>query len=105
MATHVTTVLIDDIDGGQADETLHLTFEGERYTIDLSSKNAAKLRKVIQPYLDAGRREGAVKRATESSRDSTHVSKIRAWAIDQGFSVAERGRLRAEIFASYRASH
>ena len=45
MAKKVTVTLVDDFDGdGAADETVEFGLDGVTYEIDLSSKNAKKLR-------------------------------------------------------------
>ena len=44
MAQKVEVLLVDDIDGGEADETVSFSIDGTSYEIDLSKKNAAKLR-------------------------------------------------------------
>ena len=33
------------------------------------------------------------------------TSEVRAWALEAGFDVADRGRLRPEIWAAYREHH
>jgi hypothetical protein len=58
MAKQIITVLTDDLDGGDADRTLEFGFDGVNYTIDLSDKNAGKLRKALDPYLTAATRVG-----------------------------------------------
>jgi hypothetical protein len=62
MARQIITVLTDDLDGGDADRTVEFGLDGVSYTIDLSEKNAGKLRKSLEPYLavaaKAGRRAG-----------------------------------------------
>ena len=40
MAQKVQVVLIDDIDGGSADETMSFAVDGVSYEIDLSTANA-----------------------------------------------------------------
>jgi hypothetical protein len=55
MAKTVVVKLTDDIDGGDADETIHFSLEGTSYEIDLSAKNAAALRETLKPYIDKGR--------------------------------------------------
>ncbi len=45
MAKQIVTLLTDDIDGGEADRTIEFGLDGVNYTIDLSDKNAGKLRK------------------------------------------------------------
>jgi len=45
MAQRVTVVLEEDLDGGQADETVRFAFGSADYEIDLSAKNAHALRR------------------------------------------------------------
>jgi hypothetical protein len=56
MATKVITTLIDDIDGGEADETVSFGIDGVGYEIDLTGANAAVLREVLAPYIAAARK-------------------------------------------------
>jgi hypothetical protein len=69
MAKTVIVKLTDDIDGGDADETVHFSLDGKSYEIDLNSANAAKLRSALQPYVESGRPTagGAGSRAARSS--------------------------------------
>ncbi len=50
MAQKVEVLLVDDIDGGEADETVSFSLDGTSYEIDLSKKNAAKLRNGLEPF-------------------------------------------------------
>ena len=58
MASRTITTLTDDIDGGDADETVTFSFKGTQYEIDLSKKNVDKMVKALQPYTSAPRRSG-----------------------------------------------
>ena len=51
MAQKVNIVLVDDIDGSDAEETVSFALDGRDYEIDLSKKNAARLREVLAPYV------------------------------------------------------
>jgi hypothetical protein len=63
MAKKVTVTLVDDFDGeGTADETVEFGLDGVSYEIDLSSKNAAKLRNDLKQWVEAGRRVGGRRR-------------------------------------------
>ena len=44
------TQLIDDIDGGKAEETVLFAIDGTNYEIDLSRRNAARLRDLLNGY-------------------------------------------------------
>ena len=59
MAKTVIVKLSDDIDGGDADETVRFALDGKAYEIDLSAANAAKLRGALQPFIDKARASGA----------------------------------------------
>ncbi len=59
MAKKVTVTLVDDFDGsGAADETVEFGLDGVTYEIDLSTKNATKLRGDLKQWVAAGRRVG-----------------------------------------------
>ena len=63
MAKKVTVTLVDDFDGeAAADETVEFALDGVSYEIDLSSKNAAKLRGDLKQWVEAGRRVGGRRR-------------------------------------------
>ena len=112
MAKQVITVLTDDLDGGDADRTIEFGLDGVNYTIDLSEKNAGKLRKVLDPYLDAGTRLGRTggsgritSRATgpaRSSRDQNQA--IREWAAKNGYEVSQRGRIPSTVADAFHSS-
>src|SRR6185503_1694386 len=58
MAKRVVHELIDDINGQPADESITFGLDGVQYKIDLTSKNAAKLRDVLAPFVTAGTKVG-----------------------------------------------
>jgi hypothetical protein len=57
MAQQVNTMLVDDKDGGLADETVAFGVGGKQYEIDLSRANAEGLRAIFDPFVAAGRRQ------------------------------------------------
>lgn len=105
MAQRVQVVLEDDLDGGKADETITFGLDGTTYEIDLSKKNAAKLRDALAGYVGAARRvsgrRGGGSRARGRGRSSSDSADIRAWAKEHGYDVSERGRISAEVRAAY----
>jgi hypothetical protein len=95
---------VDDIDGTAASETVTFTIDGSRYEIDLSEKNAAKLRNAMSGWIDASRRSGNRRsRAGQAKQDPSESTKARKWALDNGLDVGPRGRLRSEIIDAYRS--
>ena len=53
MAKETITRLVDDIDGGVAHETVRFGLDGVLYEIDLSSRNAKKLRSELSGVMQA----------------------------------------------------
>jgi hypothetical protein len=111
MAQKVQTLLIDDLDGGEAEATIRFGLDGTEYEIDLSAKHAKALRKALAPYLDAARRApGSVaRRPGRSGRRAASVggpdpTAIREWAKSQGIEVKDRGRVPAELVVKFKAA-
>src|ERR1700743_2730581 len=68
MAKKVTVTLVDDFDGeGAADETVEFGLDGVTYEIDLSAKNATKLRNDRKQRVEASRRVGGRRRGRSTS--------------------------------------
>ncbi len=100
----VTVEMVDDLDGGKADETIAFGFEGKSYEIDLSKRNASAFRKLLAPYVD-GARKPAVRRTTRGRSGAASDPKaIRAWALESGISVPARGRIPSTVLEQYRAA-
>jgi hypothetical protein len=113
MAQKVQVILVDDVDGGEADETVSFALDGISYEIDVSAANAEAIREVLAPWLGHARRVGG--RSTVRSRSSavksrpaaerTDLSDVRSWARDNGYQVSDRGRVSSEVRAAYEAAH
>ena len=59
MAKTVIVKLTDDIDGGDAEETVQFSLDGKSYEIDVNSSNAARVRAAFTPFIEKGRASGA----------------------------------------------
>ena len=106
MAQKVQVLLVDDLDGGEADETVTFALDGKTYEIDLTTANADKLRGLLDPYVKGGRRTGGRAsggrgKARVSSSGSQDTAAIRAWAKENGYEVNDRGRVPATIREAY----
>jgi hypothetical protein len=105
MAQKVQVVLIDDIDGGPADETLTFAVDGTSYVIDLSTANAARLRNAMAPFVGHARKapgRSGVRRPRSAGGGKS--AEIRAWARERGLPVNERGRIPADLAAKFEAA-
>jgi len=109
MAQKVQVLLVDDLDGGEASETVSFSLDGTAYEIDLSSDNAGKLRKDFAQYIDHARRGGVGgggrRRRARTGPGRERSAEIRQWARQRGHKVSERGRIPATIINEYEASH
>jgi hypothetical protein len=106
MAQKIQVLLIDDIDGSEASETVSFGLDGVAYEIDLSSGNAGKLRTDLAPYVEHARKSGGPQAGGRRDRaDRDQSARIREWAKAHGHKVNERGRVPADIAAAYEAAH
>ena len=109
MASRTITMLTDDIDGGDAVDTVTFAFKGSQYEIDLSQKNVDKMVKALQPYTSAARKSGgrrsAPTRTGNRGADKEQLGKIRAWARANGHQVSDRGRISAAVQDAYHAAN
>ena len=105
MATR--TVLVDDMDGGPADVTIAFTIESESYSLDLSNKNADLFWAALEPFLTAaaGSRNTRMEVIQGELAGVEQRAAVRAWARKQGFDVADRGRIPADIQEAFDESH
>lgn len=113
MAKKVTVTLVDDFDGeGPADETVEFSIDGVSYEIDLSVRNAQKLRNEFKPWVEAGRRVGGRRRGRPAGGagrgrpgiDREQSAAIREWARRNGHKVSTRGRIPAEVIEAFHAA-
>lgn len=101
-------ILIDDIDGTEADRTIQFGLNGTTYEIDLNETNTQKLEAALAPFVEkatkvAGRRSsGQTRRTTAGPSFSQNV---RAWAKEQGITVPDRGRVPNTVLEQYKAAH
>ncbi|GAA2134149.1 MULTISPECIES: Lsr2 family protein [Actinomadura] len=107
MAQKVQVLLVDDLDGGEADETVAFSIDGASYEIDLSGANAKKLRDSLLPFVEKSRKAGTVnkRRRQRGASSRERSAEIRAWAKNNGIKVNERGRIPATVIEQYEAAN
>ena len=106
---HVT--LVDDLDGSQASETVYFSLGRRHYEIDLSAENARTLRDELAPFVAAARRSDGDRRSRRTragdspppvSTGRRDLAKIRVWARQHGYKIADRGRIPSSVLEAYR---
>lgn len=125
MAQKVQVLLVDDIDGSTAEETVTFSLDGVGYEIDLTADHAAELRESFSRWVGHARKTGSgsrsggrqgrggggggggdrSRRSGSSSSSSGDATAIREWARENGYEVSERGRISADVRAAYEAAH
>ncbi|MCZ7426882.1 Lsr2 family protein [Micromonospora sp. WMMA1949] len=112
VAKQIIHKLVDDLDGGDADETVKFALDGVQYEIDLSASNAGKLRDVFAPYIASGTKVGrggvvvggrAARGRGGATADREQNRAIREWAKKAGKDISDRGRIPQEIVDEYHA--
>lgn len=95
MAQKVEVVLVDDLDGSEAKETVTFGLDARFYEVDLSDDNAKELRETLKKYIRKGR-------AIAPPSPQNEARQIRDWAVKNGHQVSARGRLHRDIVEAYR---
>ena len=112
VAQKITTLFIDDIDGGAAEGTVRFALDGTDYEIDLNAKHSEELRSALGKYVSHARKVGGaarragrpVGRASRGAGSTVNTTEIRNWARENGFEIKDRGRVPADLVAKYQAA-
>jgi Lsr2 len=107
VAQKIQVLLIDDLDGGEAEGTVRFGLDGVEYEIDLSAEHAGALRRALAPFIGAARRsQAAGRRPGRGGRGAgtgdLDATEVREWARAQDIEVKDRGRIPAEVIARFR---
>ena len=109
MAQKVSVLLVDDIDGSDADETIKFGLDGTHYEVDLNSDHAEELRGQLSRYVKAARKAtGSAGRPAGGRRGSENDARnkeIRDWARERNLVVNDRGRIPAGIVTQFEAAN
>jgi nucleoid-associated protein Lsr2 len=104
MATRVLRSLQDDIDGSAATQTIRFALDGVEYEIDVSDRNANRLRNSLREFIAHGRKVGGRRTRKASSAAQVDSKAVRKWAAANGIEVSRRGRIPAEVVERYKAA-
>ena len=105
--------LVDDMEAGkgteeeiEADQTVEFGLDGKLYEIDLSTKNATRLRTDVQKYIQYARLM-TVKHKKPVPTGTVDMppeqrSAVRGWARNNGYpNLSDKGRIPREIMDKY----
>ncbi len=68
MAQKIQVLLLDDLDGSEAEGTVRFALDGTEYEIDLNAEHAQALRDALARYVRAARRAGGRRPAPSQGR-------------------------------------
>ena len=128
MARELILHITDDFDKSTpADESRVIGWDGYDYFIDLTTENDKELQEALRPYLEVAHHKTkqtktkkspspAVKKseAVESIKPADKKAdglvrerraEIRAWAIENGLKVGEKGLLAQKVIEAYKEAH
>ena len=107
MAQKIEVLLVDDLNGGEAEGTVRFGLDGVEYEIDLSAEHARALRRALAPFIGAARRSPAAGRrpargGRQAGAGGLDTTEVREWARAQSIEVKDRGRIPAEVVARFK---
>ncbi|MFE4829895.1 Lsr2 family protein [Streptomyces sp. NPDC056672] len=111
-------LLIDDLDGTRAAETVSFALGQVQYEIDLNPRNAAQMRSKLRPFIAAGRPATCTtprmqgqrgksapgtspRRSGRASAGHKYNQAVRKWANENGIAVPDRGPIPEKVYAAY----
>ena len=96
------------IDPDTAGGTVSFSVGGQDLEIDLTETEIDTFNEAIGLYVANARRprpRRGSRRGRAAGIDREDLPEIRRWATDNGYEVADRGRIKAEIIDAYHAAH
>jgi len=109
MAQRVTVEMVDDLDGTSSGtvDTVRFSLDGIDYEIDLHTDNAERLRAALAEFVSVAHRvggrakAGTTRRPAASAETRERNQAVREWARANGWPMSDRGRIPADVIASY----
>lgn len=103
------STIADDFDGSTPAETVTFFVSGKEYAIDLNEERQAQLQEALADF--EGKMSSYVAKARSVSRSgagktskaapSYDAKAVRSWAVDNGYEVADRGRIPLKVLTAY----
>ena len=109
MAEIQTTEIIDDLTGRTLEREnlvqVHFSIDSNNYRLDVDKEGAKALFKVLEGFIPSATRIYPKKAKASMRKKSTgEQTRMRAWAREHGFEVADQGRIPERIKKAYRES-
>jgi len=109
MARTYVAVINDDLTGEVIEDgdaaTIEFSVNGKSYTIDLGPMNAAAFHAALEKYIAAATKIAPTRGSKPAARGKEDLAAIRAWATQNGHTIAARGRISADVKDAYAKAH
>jgi hypothetical protein len=96
--------LVDDIDGSPATETIRFALDSVDYSIDLSGRNAEKLRGDMEKWVRAAQKTGGRRSRRTTNGRGVDLKAVREWAASNKIELSSRGRVPQRVIEQYHAA-
>ena len=105
MAEKNFTVMVDDLDGS-TDGVSRVSFgvEGQAYSIDLSGPNRERLHESLSTFVAAATTIADCPASARSAEHRRRSKTIREWAKQNGYYLADRGRVPSAVVDAFDAA-
>lgn len=100
MAIQNIALLTDDLDGTEATQTVTFGLAGRQFTIDLNDENANRLIGFLTVFVEAAT-EVVPQVKSAPVKSNGEAAAVRAWAIENGYQIGDRGRIPAQVTEAY----
>lgn len=107
MAKVETVQIVDDLTGktldGEDINRIKFAVDGKEYLLEVSNANAEKFYAAMEKWVAAAQpvKKGRSKRLSRAKE----IRAVRAWAIENGYEVSERGRVPNDILEAYQEAN
>lgn len=98
-------IIESDLSGAPRANTFRYVLGNKWYEIDITKDELEELEAVMKKYVEHSREISPMARNSVPAATPEDRNKIRAWAKDNGFDIADRGRITNEVLKAYDASH
>jgi len=92
--------LVDDLNGDTEATTVRFGLDNKVFEIELGTKNEAKLRRALEPFVEGAR----VVRPQRRRKSAPKSADVRAWAQENGIEVSPTGRVPQKVIDQYQSS-
>ncbi|WP_435280114.1 histone-like nucleoid-structuring protein Lsr2 [Streptomyces sp. 1222.5] len=94
-------IVESDLSGESDAEAVSFTFDGKRYTIDLTESEKEDFSNVLAKYIDVAEEVTSAGQPSSQQSNGPDPAKVRTWAQEKGIEVNTKGRVPHSIVAQY----